>query len=78
MSTKVRTTIQVGQRLIYHDGQRGYVSLNSHGQTTYGLGEEFKVTWKDIGGAEWEDYYTLEDFEEEGITWGRGRMRWAL
>lgn len=74
---KPRTSIRVGQRLVYHDGSPGYVCLNSRGQLVYGPGEPFKVAWKDLDGSESEEYYTLEQFDDEGITWGKGRMRWA-
>ena len=76
--TKARTSIRVGQRLIYHDGNRGYVRLNSDGKRVYGPGETFYVVWLGEDG-EYADtmLYTLEQFADEGITFGRGVMPWA-
>ena len=74
----VRTTIRVGQRLRNWDGTRGYVTLNSRGIQVFGPGEPFMVEWLGLDGTV-EDgvYYTLEDLEREGITFGRGVMPWA-
>lgn len=74
-----RTGIRVGQRLINWDGIKGYVALNSQGKGVFGLGESFMVEWLGLDGKTVEDavYYCLEDFEHEGITFGKGVMPWA-
>ena len=75
---KTRTCIRVGQRLIGWDGTHGYVALNSKGKSIYGPGEQFMVEWLGLDGAvEDSAYYTLENLEREGITFGRGVMPWA-
>ena len=72
------TTIRVGQRLTRWDGAKGYVDTNSKGTSVYGLGEPFQVIWLDAdGAAEDAEYLTLEQFQREGIQWGRGVMPWA-
>jgi hypothetical protein len=78
MSTTCRTTIRVGQRLRNWDGTRGYVALNSQGKRVFGPGEPFLVEWIGLDGTvEDSAYYTLENLEREGITFGRGVMPWA-
>lgn len=73
-----RTTIRVGQRLNFWDGTKGYVQLNTQVSQFYHPGESFKVAWLDHDGSVLEEtYYCLEDFEAEGITFGRGLMPWA-
>lgn len=75
---KARTTISVGQRLIRWDGERGYVDLTSTSKKTFGPGEAFQVVWLDSHGkVDGAEYLTLEQFEEEGVQWGRGKMPWA-
>ena len=75
---KARKSIRVGQRLINWDGMKGYVDLNSIGKTVYDPGEPFLVQWLDWDGEQGDaNYYTLEQFREEGITFGRGVMPWA-
>jgi hypothetical protein len=74
----MRKTIRVGQRLIQRDGTQGYVAVNSRGRRVFGRGERFLVAWVD----ETEDvkdavYLTLEQFNAEGIRFGRGLMPWA-
>jgi hypothetical protein len=60
------------------DGQRGYVALNSKGQSVFGTGEAFMVEWLDADGTvEDAQYLTLEQCEREGIRRGRGVMPWA-
>jgi hypothetical protein len=74
----MRKSIRVGQRLFYWDGMPGYVALNSTGKRIFGPGETFQVDWLDAeGNIEDSHYLTLEDFAEEGITFGRGVMPWA-
>ena len=83
MATKKLTSIRVGQRLVNHDGLKGYVNLNSGGKAVFGPGESFMVIWTSYDsydnqqGVEGADYYTLETLEQEGITLGRGVMPWA-
>lgn len=73
-----RTLIRVGQRLIRWDGMRGYVALTTRPQTVFGPGEEFMVEWLDYDGeVEASEYLTLEQFEAEGVRWGRGTLPWA-
>jgi hypothetical protein len=75
---KTRTRIRVGQRLIAWDGTRGYVTLNSQGTRVFGPGEPFLVEWLGLDGTvEDSAYYTLENLEQEGMTFGRGVMPWA-
>jgi hypothetical protein len=73
-----RTAIRVGQRLRNWDGTSGYVALNSQGKRVFGPGKSFLVEWVGLDGSV-EDgaYYTLEDLERGGITFGRGVMPWA-
>jgi hypothetical protein len=75
---RTRQLIRVGQRLINWDGQKGYVALNTKGKSFFGPGEQFLVEWLDADG-EIEDatYFTLEQFEHEGVQFGRGVMPWA-
>jgi hypothetical protein len=78
VSAARRTTIRVGQRLRHWDGTRGYVALNSLGKQVFGAGEPFMVEWLGLDGTvEDSAYYTLEELEKEGITFGRGVMPWA-
>ena len=73
-----RSTIRVGQRLINWDGTKGYVALNSQGTSVFGPGESFQVEWLDADGTiEDAVYLTLEQFDAEGIRFGRGVMPWA-
>jgi hypothetical protein len=44
----------------------------------FGLGEAFLVEWLGLDGTvEDTEYLTLEAFEKEGVTFGRGLMPWA-
>ena len=73
-----RTAIRVGQRLIFHDGTRGYVALNTRGTRVYGPGEVFRIDWLDADGSVADSQYaTLDTLEAEGITVGHGVMPWA-
>lgn len=74
-----RTSVRVGQRLINWDGTKGYVALKSQGTRVIGPGEPFLVEWLGFDGKTMEDaaYFTLEDLEREGITFGKSVMRWA-
>jgi hypothetical protein len=73
-----RSTIRVGQRLVRWDGAKGYVDQNTKGTAVYGPGEEFQVCWLDADGSvEDADTLTLAALVAEGITRGRGLMRWA-
>ena len=54
------------------------MALHSQGKRVFGPGEPFFVEWIGLDGAvENSAYYTLEDLEREGITFGRGVMPWA-
>jgi hypothetical protein len=78
LSAAQRPEIRVGQRLIRWDGSRGYVALNTAGRRVFGPGEAFLVEWLGLDGTvEDAEYLTLETFEQEGVTFGRGLMPWA-
>jgi hypothetical protein len=76
--TRKRTLIRVGQRLHNWEGTPGYVALNSQGKSVHVSGETFQIHWTDgEGNVEDSQTLSLEQFEYEGITWGRGVMPWA-
>ena len=77
-TSKQPTEIRVGQRLIHWDGMRGYVWPGTEGKRVYQQGESFRVRWTDpFDGSVEDEFYTLADFEEEGIRFGKGVMPWA-